>query len=112
MWVDRLTGITDARIRGIHLYLPGYEGVEEGPTLEIFEYGKNKVNGDKAINLEGFGHIAFSVDDVEAKMNLLLEHGGSLLGTLVDGEVDGVGSICLVYARDPEGNIIEIQKWS
>ena len=25
--------------------------------------------------------------------------------------MEGVGNITLVYARDPEGNIIEIQKW-
>jgi len=32
-WIDGMTGISDVRIRGAHLRLPGYE---DGPTLEIF----------------------------------------------------------------------------
>ncbi len=109
-WVDRLTSLEDERIRGIHLYLPGYE--TDGPTLEIFEYDRNRENGEKAINLEGFAHIAFAVENVQEKTDLLLKHGGSLVGELIDSYIEGVGNITVVYARDPEGNIIEIQKWS
>ncbi|MDC7127171.1 MAG: VOC family protein [Spirochaetales bacterium] len=109
-WVDELTSLSDARIKGIHLSLPGYES--NGPTLEIFEYNENISGSGKNINLEGFGHIAFAVDDVEAKLNQLLENGGSVLGKLIDADIDGVGNITVVYAKDPEGNIIEIQKWN
>lgn len=35
-WLDRATGLSDARIRGAHLQLPGYD--LDGPTLEIYEY--------------------------------------------------------------------------
>ena len=108
-WLNDLTAIPDVHIRGMHLYLPGCEG--DGPTLEIFEYEENTENPGKLINLEGFGHIAFSVENVEETMNLLLAHGGSLVGKPVNGYVEGVGDISLVYARDPEGNIVEIQKW-
>ena len=109
-WVDDLTGLKDSRIRGIHLYLPGYES--DGPTIEIFEYDKNLKNSNQSINLEGFGHIAFAVEDVQQKLELLLENGGSTLGELIDAEIAGVGRISVVYARDPEGNIVELQKWS
>jgi len=61
-WVDKLTGLPNTKIKGIHLLLPGYD--IDGPTLEI-----------------------------------------------IDAEIEGVGKITVVYARDPEGNIIEIQKW-
>ena len=108
-WVDELTDLSRARIKGIHLLLPGYDA--DGPTLEIFEYNENKKNSSKQINLEGFGHIAFAVEDVEKKLNLLLEYGGSAVGKLIDTEIDGVGNISVVYAKDPEGNIIEIQRW-
>lgn len=108
-WIDELTDLKDAEIKGIHLLLPGFDS--DGPTLEIFEYNENLTNTGKSINLEGFGHIAFAVEDVEQKLNLLLENGGSSVGKLIDGKVEGVGNITLVYARDPEGNIIEIQKW-
>lgn len=108
-WVDALTGLMEANIKGMHLHLPGYGN--DGPTLEIFEYDENIENTGKVINMEGFGHIAFAVENVQRKLKLLLENGGSLVGQLVDAEVDGVGKITVVYAKDPEGNIIEIQKW-
>lgn len=108
-WVDQLTDLSNARLQGIHLLLPGYD--VDGPTLEIFEYSENITNTGKKINLEGFGHIAFAVEDVKQKLNLLLQNGGSVVGKLIDAEIAGVGKITVVYAKDPEGNIIEIQKW-
>lgn len=107
-WLDRLTGLPEPRISGIHLQLPAYD--PGGPTLEIFEYNQNRDNHNKQVNLEGLGHIAFAVDNVEEKLKLVLENGGSALGELVDTEISGIGRITVVYARDPEGNVIEIQK--
>ncbi|MFO7729435.1 MAG: VOC family protein [Spirochaetia bacterium] len=116
-WLDKLTELQEAHIQGIHLLLPGCDsgsGTEDdsgGPTLEIFQYNRNIDNPRKRINLEGFGHIAFAVENVEEKLRLLLAHGGSTVGELINTEIEGVGRISLVYAKDPEGNIIEIQKW-
>lgn len=107
-WLGQLTGLAEPRIRGIHLQLPGQD--PGGPTLEIFEYDQNRENLNKQVNLEGFGHMAFVVENVEEKLKLVLENGGSALGELVDTEIPGIGKITVVYARDPEGNIIEIQK--
>lgn len=109
IWLDELTGLSQSKIRGMHLYLPGYGAY--GPTIEIFEYEQNLPNANKQINLEGFGHIAFAVKNVEEKMHLLLQNGGSVVGKLVNAQIEGVGSISVVYAKDPEGNIVEIQKW-
>ncbi len=108
-WLDKLTDLQNAHIQGIHLVLPGSDSA--GPTLEIFQYDHNKTNTHKHINVEGFGHIAFAVENVEEKLRLLLEHGGSMVGEPIDTEIVGVGKISVVYAKDPEGNIIEIQKW-
>ena len=60
----------------------------------------------------GFGHIALSVDDVQERLQRLMRNGGSVIGELIDAEIEGVGEITVVYAADPEGNIIEIQKWT
>lgn len=109
-WVDKLTRLPNTQLKGIHLALPGYG--PHGPTLEIFEYHQNLENDQKKINLEGFGHIAFAVENVEQTLSLLLENGGSTVGELVETVIDGVGKISLVYAKDPEGNIVEIQKWA
>jgi predicted enzyme related to lactoylglutathione lyase len=108
-WLERVTALPGAHITGIHLYLPGYE--ENGPTLEIFQYGKIAANDNKKPNTEGFGHIAFTVDSVEECVAEIKAHGGGLAGEIIKTEISGAGTICFAYAHDPEGNIIEIQKW-
>ena len=37
-WLEAATGVPQARIRGMHLRLPGYG--DEGPTLEVFQYNR------------------------------------------------------------------------
>lgn len=108
-WLDRLTGLNAAHLVGGHLLLPGFG--EHGPTLEIFEYNQTIADEHKAVNKEGFGHIAFAVDDVDACLDRLLACGGSMVGEPVNAWVAGVGKLHVVYATDPEGNIVEIQKW-
>jgi predicted enzyme related to lactoylglutathione lyase len=108
-WIDRITGIKDVHIEGIHLRMPGYEN---GPTLEIFEYKSNPASERQPeINHYGFAHIAFHVDDVDATLDKLLAHGGSKYGQLVEKEMKDLGILTVVYAMDPEGNIVEIQNW-
>ncbi len=108
-WIEKLTGIDNVKICGVHLVLPGYE---DGPTLEIFEYQPDNLrNEENKINNQGFGHIAFHVDSVEAVLAQLIEHGGEQLGDIVKKEMEGVGLLTVVYAKDPEGNFIEIQNW-
>jgi predicted enzyme related to lactoylglutathione lyase len=74
-WLDNLTGIKNARIGGIHLLLPGCK--ENEPTLEIFQYGKNEKNVRKTINLEGYGHIAFAVSNVDTCLEEVKKAWGS-----------------------------------
>jgi predicted enzyme related to lactoylglutathione lyase len=108
-WLDRATGVEDAGIRGVHLLLPG--NGKEGPTLEIFEYRRNSGSLPPEIHTPGFAHIAFAVDDVEQVLREVLARGGSQLGELTSTVIDGAGAITFVYVRDPEGNIIELQRW-
>jgi predicted enzyme related to lactoylglutathione lyase len=108
-WLDRVTSITGAHIKGIHLGLPGY-GVD-GPTLEVFQYSKTKKGSASAINRPGYSHIAFSVRNVMKALGKLEKHGGGRVGKVVRAEIEGMGPIHFVYAHDPEGNIIELQKW-
>ncbi|MBN1415225.1 MAG: VOC family protein [Bacteroidales bacterium] len=108
-WINKLTKIEGARIRGMHLKLPG---IKDGPTLEIFGYNiMPETENDPVINNPGFGHIAFRVTDVEETLNQLIAHGGSRYGEQVKKEIAGLGIIEVIYAKDPEGNIIEIQHW-
>jgi catechol 2,3-dioxygenase-like lactoylglutathione lyase family enzyme len=109
-WLDGLTSLRDAHLTGVHLRLPGYR--VDGPTLEIFEYDELVERGMPAANQCGFAHIAFAVDDVDEALHAVIAGGGGTVGKIATTEVKGVGILRVVYARDPEGNIIELQKWS
>jgi predicted enzyme related to lactoylglutathione lyase len=109
-WLEDVTAVPGARIRGAHLRLPGLGA--EGPTLEIFQYNVSTDSQKRAANRPGFSHIAFGVDDVEAARTAVLAAGGKDVGKLVRHEVPGVGTLTVIYVADPEGNIIELQKWS
>jgi predicted enzyme related to lactoylglutathione lyase len=109
-WVEALTGVADAVVRGIHLRMPGYG--DDGPTLEIFGYNHAADGPPPAINRPGLAHLAFHVEDVPAARAAVLAAGGRDLGQLVTSKVPGAGTIELIYMTDPEGNIIELQHWS
>jgi predicted enzyme related to lactoylglutathione lyase len=107
--VEALTGLKDVRATGVHLRLPGFG--ENGPTLEVFEYSKKEPQHRKAANTSGFAHIAFQVDDVEKKREEVLAQGGSDFGQIQTIDIPGAGRLTLDYLTDPEGNIIELQRW-
>lgn len=104
------SGIPGAHLRGVHLRLPGYG--EGGPTLEIFNYNILESREESAVNRPGFGHIAFSVDDVEAAQQAVLLAGGRAVGEIVTLQVATGAKVTWCYVTDPEGNIIELQSWS
>jgi len=107
--IDTLTALPGARIRGQHVRLPGHG--ENGPTLEIFSYDRNLPGPGPALNRPGFAHLAFEVGDVEAKRAEILARGGKDVGRLVTLDIQGAGRLTLIYMADPEGNIIELQRW-
>jgi catechol 2,3-dioxygenase-like lactoylglutathione lyase family enzyme len=109
-WLDRVNSVPNAHLCGVHLRLPGYD--DDGPTLEIFSYDQLIERGLSRANECGFGHIAFAVENVDEALEAVIAAGGGAVGEIATAEVDGVGVIRLVYARDPEGNIVELQKWS
>ena len=109
-WLDSVTSLRSAHLTGLHLRLPGY--ADDGPTLEIFSYDQLIDSRLPTANQCGFAHIAFAVDDVNQALQAVVAAGGSAVGNVATTEVDEVGRLSVVYARDPEGNIVELQKWS
>jgi catechol 2,3-dioxygenase-like lactoylglutathione lyase family enzyme len=109
-WLEKLTSIPGARLQGLHLLLPGVG--PDGPTLEIFEYETMIASGLPVVNQPGYGHLACLVDDVDRAANEVVAHGGSLVGEIVETVISGVGVLRVAYARDPEGNIVELQNWT
>jgi catechol 2,3-dioxygenase-like lactoylglutathione lyase family enzyme len=107
-WLDSASGLSGARLRGVHLLLPGHGS--DGPTLEVFSYDDLVESQSPAANRVGFGHVAFAVEDVEETLAELVAAGGSRLGEIVTADT-AAGRLTFVYARDPEGNIVELQTW-
>lgn len=77
-WLDRATGLSNARLQGVHLLLPGHG--EKGPTLEIFSYEDMVETMPSMANHTGFTHIAFEVDDVGLYLKKPLKRAGLRLG--------------------------------
>jgi catechol 2,3-dioxygenase-like lactoylglutathione lyase family enzyme len=103
-------GIPGAHLRGAHLRLPSHG--DDGPTLEIFNYNVLESRGKTAVNRPGFGHIAFSVDNVAAAQKAVLQAGGHAVGEIVTLQTATGAKVTWCYVTDPEGNIIELQAWS
>ncbi len=108
-WLDGLTGLNGAHITGEHLLLPGYG--KDHPTLEIFSYDTLKEAVPAEVNRCGIAHIAFEVDDVEGTLAEIIEAGGSSVGEVVTAIYPNDLEAVFVYAKDPEGNILELQSW-
>ena len=107
--IDGLTGIPGMRIQGRHLRVPGHGN--NGPTIEIFTFSENEPDTPKPLNRPGYAHLAFEVDDVDAKRTQIKEFGGDDYGELVTIDIPDAGKLTLIYMTDPEGNIVELQKW-
>ena len=107
-WLERGTGVAGARITGAHYRLPG--GGPAGPTLEIFQYHPPEDAAPPPANRVGFGHIAFAVDDVAAARTAVMAAGGQPVGTIESVVLASAGRITWTYVRDPEGNLVELQK--
>jgi len=107
-WLDRGTGVRDAHIRGVHLRLPGHG--DAGPTIEIFTYDDVVPQSHPVANRAGYGHVAFLVEDVAAAMREVVAHGGKP-GEIVS-HATAAGALEFVYVRDPEDNLIELQRWT
>jgi predicted enzyme related to lactoylglutathione lyase len=106
---DALVGMKDVRVVGRHLRVPGHG--ENGPTIEFFSYSESMPAQPPAINRPGFAHIAFEVEDFDGVRRQVMEWGGKDYGEVVTIDVAGAGRLTLVYMTDPEGNIIELQRW-
>lgn len=107
--LEQGTGVAGAALTGVHLLLPGF--AEGGPTLEIFSYAPaaERTTATQP-NHPGFGHIAFAVDSVAETRSSVLAAGGARLGEIVTLELTDGRRVEWCYVRDPEGNIVELQR--
>ncbi|MEL6585658.1 MAG: VOC family protein [Pseudomonadota bacterium] len=105
--VSRGNGLPNSDIRVVWLNVN--DG--DGPSLEIMEYSETVNRPKPAVNEPGYGHLAFEVRNLTESVENVLRFGGTL-----QGEVTNFGTaeapILIVYVRDPEGNILELEQTS
>lgn len=99
--VDRIVGLDGVRSELAFLRTPdGHAQVElakfHSPSLQ-------SDNQPAPANAPGIRHITFAVDDVEAVLARLKDHGAELVG-----ELERYGGYLLCYVRGPEGIIVEL----
>ncbi|MEO1398171.1 MAG: VOC family protein [Pseudomonadota bacterium] len=103
--LSRGNGLADIGVQSFWLHLP------EAPQcfLEILQYDITQERPAPAVNAIGLGHIALTVANIHRAFEAILQHGGEKQGEITDlGSPDQ--PILVVYARDPEGNILELEQ--
>lgn len=108
--LDAATGLPGAHLTGAHLRLPGHG--PSGPTLEVYQYDDMVDGQGTAVNQPGWGHLAFQVPDVDAALEAVRTHGGGRVGEIVTLTTADGRHVTWCYATDPDGNILELQRWS
>lgn len=108
--LDSAININKVKLSGVHLRLPGY--IKNGPTLEIFSYTPQLTKQKRKVNTPGITHIAFEVTDVQKMFDKVIENGGKKVGEIITLTRSDGKKVTWCYAKDPEGNMIELQKWN
>ena len=101
-------GIEDAKARGAHLMVP-----DSNIEIELFQFIHSQGVKEKAsiANMIGYRHIAFIVDDLDKSFEILKGNGVEFFSDPITvNEPESVRGFRFVYFRDPEGNIIELNK--
>ncbi len=95
---------------GVEILVVWLEEPEQtGPFLEIMQYTTTVDRGSPAVNEPGFAHLAFEVADIHETLERVLRFGGCLQGQVTNFGT-GQAPRLIVYVRDPEGNILELDQ--
>jgi predicted enzyme related to lactoylglutathione lyase len=103
--VSRGNGIANSEIYSIWLKFPELEC----PFLEIHEHKATCDRDQPRVNEPGFGHLSFQMKDVSGMLTQIIQAGGAQIGEITDlGTAEK--PFLIAYARDPEGNILELEQ--
>jgi catechol 2,3-dioxygenase-like lactoylglutathione lyase family enzyme len=100
-YIDTVQGLSGVRLRMIKLRAP------DGSMIELLHDEAHPTPPPEHNDLcdRGIRHLAFTVADVEATWETLRDAG---CATLSDPVTAPDGKARLFFARDPEGNLMEI----
>jgi len=99
-------GVDSIEAEHVTLVLAGCE-----PRLEVqlLKYHHPKALADAGIprlDRLGFNHICFAVEDIDAQVKTLVEHGVALRNQIME-----FNDRRLVFVRGPEGITVELAEW-
>ncbi len=81
--------------------------------LTVFKVAGAESPQPGQVTRPGLMHLCFEVDNAHETLAQMLAAGGSVKGEIVDsGTITGVGRADFCYARDPDGNILELVSWN
>ncbi len=103
--VSRGNGLPGSGIYTIWLNLTD----DTTPFLEIMEYSETIDRARPAVNEPGYGHLAFEVRNLTESVGAVLRFGGALQGDIANFGTDDAPYL-IVYVRDPEGNLLELEQ--
>jgi catechol 2,3-dioxygenase-like lactoylglutathione lyase family enzyme len=101
-WADRIVGLDGVRADIAVVQTPDVHG-----RLELSRFhspADTNTSRNAPANAHGIRHVLFVVDDVDDVVTRLRDHGGELVGEIVQYE----DSYLLCYIRGPEGIIVEL----
>jgi catechol 2,3-dioxygenase-like lactoylglutathione lyase family enzyme len=101
-WVDRIIGLEGARSELAFVQTPDGHG-----RLELVEFHSPPYAGERSpepANAPGIRHVTFAVDDLDAALSDIRDHGAELVGEVQNYE--NVYKLC--YDRGPAGIIVEL----
>jgi catechol 2,3-dioxygenase-like lactoylglutathione lyase family enzyme len=99
-WAGRVTGLGNQRVEIAMLVTP-----DGHSRLELSRFLAPPVVADHRnapVNALGYLRVMFAVDDIDATLDRLREHGAQLVGEVV--QYENVYRLC--YIRGPEGLLI------
>ncbi|MEI1280427.1 VOC family protein [Leptospira venezuelensis] len=76
-FIENLTGIKGAEVKGRHIALPGYSA--GGPTFEIFTYNQFSPRGPLSKSDTGKVATGFRVLNLKAALDKVIQEGGTLI---------------------------------
>ncbi|MFA7439719.1 MAG: VOC family protein [Sphingomonadaceae bacterium] len=110
-WIDTIVGLKDtaaksfiARLKNLHIEVFQYTSPETPPG-----------DPNRPVNLHGYTHIGFQVDDVQAVYERMVEAGLTFhappdLSTITTDERGVKSGFAATYGRDFFGNVFEIME--
>lgn len=104
--MSTVTGLADIEAEFVALSLPG-----AGTHLELIQYFSPPGGGDPELNKAnrlGFRHLAFSVDDIEAVVQMLKAKGVEFVSDIQTWEKTGKK---LVYFYGPDDILLELAQY-